>query len=100
MNHTPGPWQVYTGHDGQFKDTPYILDTEPRKADQPSVAIARVMDNRWDVTMANARLIAAAPDLLKVLSNLVAAHEAEITPPYNSDEWDAARQVVAELDDK
>ena len=23
--HTAGPWEVYEGHDGQFKDEPFIL---------------------------------------------------------------------------
>lgn len=57
--HTPGPW-IFSGRD--------ILSLHARaKASGPLVAI--VDDNDDRVTEADARLIAAAPDMLEAIEN-------------------------------
>lgn len=65
--HTPGPWS--TGHNVYGHSRLAVLNTR-------SVIIAEVTD--WpdeDMTEANARLIAAAPDLLAELELVVAGWE-------------------------
>ena len=70
--HTPGPWAI--GRDGYNPDKIY--------ADQDTVAAVFGLplhstigdvrgDNRWAQGLANARLIAAAPDLLAALQRVV-----------------------------
>lgn len=59
--HTPGPWQVLNPH----KATNYVIDTKPRKKDfQFNIA-----DSAHN--LADANLIAAAPDLLEALEEIV-----------------------------
>ena len=63
--HTPGPWII--GEREQFIDRfPRILSNNGKNG------IATMMLWGSDVTDANARLIAAAPDLLTTLQDLVA----------------------------
>lgn len=62
--HTPGPWQLaekYNCCDVRAVDGPYVASSNA------SAAI------RWDVKEANARLIAAAPELLEALNALLDA---------------------------
>jgi hypothetical protein len=67
MNYTKGEWQVYTGHDGQFVDEPYIIaDPHRSTAQECSPTIAHVLYT-LNQTEANARLIAAAPDMYECL---------------------------------
>ena len=64
MKHTAGPWEVADGRD--------ILSTQPgAKCSGPLVAV--VDDNDDRVTDADARLIAAAPELLIACEKLVEA---------------------------
>lgn len=67
MNYTKGKWEVYEGHDGQFKDEPYIV-VPPTKADprECSPTIARVIHVTGH-TESNAQLISAAPELYQAL---------------------------------
>ena len=68
--HTPGPWEVYGGHDGQFRDRPYICgwrEDEPKEwQSAPTLVVAELTDLGLP-TKANARLIASAPKLLEAL---------------------------------
>ena len=62
--HTPGPWLV--SHDS---------DRDVVTQDGASTAVASIIGGddfitRWPETAANARLVAAAPDLLSALANL------------------------------
>lgn len=75
MKHTPGPWKITDKIDGQFAYTPrihvgpavvyYTAGYHTAKQDSEFKAIAD----------ANARLIAAAPDLLAALERLSFAAE-------------------------
>ena len=67
MNHTPGKWQVETAatsRDGKTVVTEYFV-----RRDGDSMAIANDITDPETETMseANARLIAAAPDMLHAL---------------------------------
>ncbi len=53
MNHTPGPWHV--------SDSNEVLDEES------CLVVAEIMGERPEIYKANARLIAAAPELLEAL---------------------------------
>ena len=67
IKHTPGPWRIDDGDEGVFG----IFDSNGQ-------AIAYLSENPykggglpgWDVDQANARLIAAAPELLAALKTL------------------------------
>jgi hypothetical protein len=68
MKHTPGPWEVYRNnvHAGQIATIHHCLNND----------WIEVWSTTWPDTEetqeANARLIAAAPELLDQLENLVA----------------------------
>lgn len=53
MSHTPGPWQLY-----EFRDTVVVSPGPRHKLWEKSF---------WKTYIADARLIAAAPDLLEAL---------------------------------
>jgi hypothetical protein len=68
-NHTPGPWAA-----GR-KDMASFIESNPGKwiyADGNDYIAAAVMDKEkpWDEVMANAHLIAAAPEMLKALEQI------------------------------
>ena len=60
--HTPGPW-IVTGFDKEFKDQINIQD------DERGYYVAAAIS--CQAQEANARLIAAAPELLEALKNFV-----------------------------
>ena len=71
--HTPGPWHYETGDDGAVIYTGFTIAKIP------------IDGSDWQ---SNARLIAAAPDLLAALERL--AH-----PMADDDDLDYAREVIA-----
>jgi hypothetical protein len=95
--HTPGPWQVYL-------DTQ--VTTAPKHHGMHGLLHTRIVDcnrtSQWsgngprDEDMANARLIAAAPDLLNALQQVLqAAPEIAINLlPGVQDDWDQLTGVV------
>lgn len=82
--HTKGPWEVH-GDAIMAEPNSHIEDT--------ALGIAYVMDHDSErpasVTRANARLIAAAPDLLDALIAVVAISDRK------HDAWDAAKAAIA-----
>ena len=61
--HTPGPWNLWVGPKGAFQIT---------KGDDGAVLASRTdWDHRSLESIANARLISAAPDLLAALRAMV-----------------------------
>ena len=78
--HTPGPWW----HSGlEVGTVPMMM-----------VKVANVSGANYEEAKANARLIAAAPDLLEALNALVAAH-GSILDLRESDELKLARAAIA-----
>lgn len=87
---TPGPWHYSPTHYGKAYDI--------GAADGDNVALVYgPSENGSDFFRANARLIAAAPELLAALEEMVEVH-----PRYNRDHWpvladalDHARAAIA-----
>ena len=77
--HTPGPWYFHEAE--QFGDTRfYVAQQEgapytPDYSDVATLIAETVSGERVTIQRANARLIAAAPDLLKQLADLLAMCE-------------------------
>ena len=65
LKHTPGPWKLRLGTGVQYD---YIIET---KAGALVAAYPHYSGATKKVTKANARLIAAAPDLLEALNALL-----------------------------
>ena len=71
MKHTPGPW--YVRQDREFYKNhaqPFCISNKPEgddDYDEDSIWVCRCMDSWDDEMKANARLIAAAPELLDAL---------------------------------
>jgi hypothetical protein len=88
--HTPGPWKASDRFPG------VILDDHAIPRQLASVAI--LSDSEQD---ANARLIAAAPDLLEQLKNILARFENCARIHGNTEDWvidaatEKARAVIA-----
>jgi hypothetical protein len=65
MHHTPGPWQVNSN------DPLHVCDADGESRGCSPIAFVQVgNDGRW-AAKANARLIAAAPELLERLEELL-----------------------------
>jgi len=104
--HTPGPWkvhQVYAPEHKCLQPTPYILDVENRNVATAAPRIANEED------AANARLIAAAPELLEAIRPLFAEairlyleHEEPEVPNSHSarmeEVFDSVRAAVAKAE--
>jgi hypothetical protein len=84
--HTPGPWTIDEVGKGF---SAHILGA-PFGGLQEIVATLYVGEETLD---ANARLIAAAPDMLAVLKWLCS-----FNPPPTQDDWDEAREIVAKAE--
>ena len=86
--HTPGPWVVWD--DG----VTIGIETD----DGNPIAVAEVIDNGdlcdLGQLAADQRLIAAAPDMLVALKNLVNSFEKHRPKEY----WDAARAAIAKAE--
>jgi len=85
MSHTPGPWKVVaSGQIGRASAEFYIWSSY---GDQRSPSVAHIKHSTKQPTLANARLIASAPDLL-------AALEAMLDECYDTERNDAIRLAV------
>lgn len=63
--HTPGPWVIENGYDGEGQ---CIVSTDTEYGD--CVCITKSLDQDFEGNEANARLIAAAPEMLEALETL------------------------------
>ena len=68
IKHTPGPWNLHSPDEGDpiTGDGTFCITAK-------SMVIANAQPRDWHETPANARLIAAAPDLLAALREMVEA---------------------------
>ncbi len=70
MSHTSGPWKLWDGH-GAIRNNPIIVDSIPNHEGKfVGNCICYVATTNPDC-QANADLIAAAPDMLEALRNIV-----------------------------
>ena len=97
QNHTPGPWHV-GGKSGMAAP---ITNTPLRVWANDRAAVAEIMTRRQlgehspsPVELANAHLIAAAPDLLAALQFLQPLAIRECPPGISPDYWYAAMQKL------
>lgn len=66
IKHTPGPWTV-EHHGGPW----HIFGANDERVGTYSTSAPASTAEQWDVSQANARLIAAAPELLAALESIV-----------------------------
>lgn len=97
MSHTPGPWS----RQGQWQlrtDTGDWVDAECMEAPKWGI-IGAWLDASSDESEANARLVAAAPELLESCRRLLEIVEAEYEAdecPEDLDSWRAAVQLASD----
>jgi hypothetical protein len=94
--HAPGPWNCWESALSRARDLWFVDGPRPEEADLHGEARAPRVAEVW--TEANARLIAAAPELLAALKaiyayTLPASHFFEGTP-----EFAAARAAIAKAE--
>jgi hypothetical protein len=88
LKHTPGPWTK--GDTDYFYGGPAIMAQGSIVA---AVSYAGAPCGCSETTTANARLIAAAPDLLAALQGLLS--DKYLSDPINNDRMAAARAAVS-----
>ncbi len=87
--HTAGPWTAEPrGHDW------HVFTESVRSVDGGRHTVAMPMDGTPEQCAANARLIAAAPDLLEGLKRAVAMIDTDQGPPN----WDWLRSIIAKAE--
>lgn len=103
--HTPGPWEVHNGTDVYPVDDEkarfYVADCDPDNAPVASSLLEPGEHPNTDATyeqaMANARLIAAAPDMLEALRRFEAYYPAGINP-WLDEAASLARAAIAKAE--
>ena len=84
--HTPGPWQIANGEDRRV----YLINHG-----RDAVGETVYTDTR---NPANARLIAAAPDLLAALKGILREHDAlQMAEGRTGDRWPSATRARAAI---
>jgi hypothetical protein len=94
MEHTPGPWEISRG----AQNDPFSIE-----ASACTVAHIKTTPRKWSPE-ANAHLIAAAPDLLEALEDLISAGAAvhhylgQATGKIHADALQKARAAIAKAE--
>lgn len=97
--HTPGPWYYKAGINQMCSDDSTICEVIAKK---PVVEISTGTDKKYYIfspvdtvcsTEANARLIAAAPDLLAALEDILQMHYAD-SELCADNEWKAVEAAI------
>lgn len=96
MKHTPGPWNVYESDDGHEIRMGRANDS----ISYPSHCIVTydhmiypVDGEQYEEAEANARLIAAAPELLEALEGMVEAFYLTTSPPQEDTFYKAVQAI-------
>ena len=92
MKHTPGPWDFYALLSGSENHKGYRITTGESK--WLPIATVIPMDSDGLEGSANARLIAAAPDLLSALGTMLTEFGMD-EDKWNKPTFDQARRAVA-----
>lgn len=88
--HTPGPWSYSKSTDGwSYTINIHQAENAEYTPDWSDVAFCTCKGERQGIQEANARLIAAAPDLLAALELIMESYD------LNLDEINAARAAIA-----
>jgi len=74
--HTPAPWKVLIDEDNKYPLS--VIDPATENHPQGPVHICNINPNLGTESEANAALIAAAPDLLAVLCEMLGAAETDL----------------------
>ena len=92
MKHAPGPWEVSEEWHGDLYIDSYIEG-------EGDTALAKIVNNvcKTDQAEANARLIAAAPDLLTIVKDLLFEFD-EVTDAGQQDLDSVLRQARKVMD--
>jgi len=109
MGYTKGPWKLQRSHDSHWRERYYAIWTdEGGEGDRPIASVDG--DNAvWlepGADFANARLIAAAPELLEALKTMLKGDqmgegECQRTGfPRLCERWDMARSAIAKAEGK
>lgn len=88
--HTPGPWKVVTPPD--LSGDPHELSIKAGIV--PIARISRAATIDLPEREANARLIAAAPDLLEALERIIRANDSGDTNAELADAYAQARRAI------
>lgn len=86
--HTPGPWEIEEHYHFSYRWV-----SGPKHSQLAQVVWCMEGDDRSPECEANAHLIAAAPELLEALENLLKVHEGEGGTQHHA--GDMARAVIA-----
>lgn len=91
MSHTPGPWKFYDdSNDGKTNRIEIVAIGK---------TVARIYRSVPEEDLPNARLIAAAPELLTLVRHIVDHHEPGALDMLFGSGWaDHAKQVLAKVD--
>jgi len=84
--HTPGPWDVFGAQDSGSDKWRALTVSQ---ASMPFMRVCFMPSDGTETIMANATLIAAAPDLLAALQGVLRVADRA------TDEFDAARAAIA-----
>lgn len=92
--HTPGPWEVFTGagipHPG-IEGSGISIVVFGAKGERDMGVLGRTPKQ----AIANARLIAAAPELLDALTAIIEIGKRDLTNPKYDSYFDTARDAIA-----
>lgn len=95
MKHTPGPWHAgsirLNGHNPKMDGCDIGADNGANVA----LALHQQSDRDTPETVANAKLIAAAPELLDALKGILEAHHIS---QQASSAWDNVRAAIAKAE--
>lgn len=103
VKHTPGPWEIGTSTRGYEVCTIHGVERQPTEdgLGQSWVYVfpPRIIDGEWHwpdeaEQLANARLIAAAPELLEALREWLDADDAWDCDPADDARLDRAREAA------
>ena len=92
MKHTKGPWELATM---SGTDLPAIIGGKPGPIIAEITKWTSVGQSDPDTIQANARLIAAAPELLEALRDLLYA--ATLPMKERREGWDSARALIKKV---
>ena len=86
MKHTPGPWEISRG----VHAYPFSIESESK-----TIGFIKLQTGLQEVTEANARLIASAPDLLEACKEILNLLEAEMPIWYLRYHYNVLSSAIA-----